>query len=452
MWSLAGDEPSRGDDGGEVFERVDRVSLDELVDVGQRRGHAACERRVVGRGLQRVHPHDAVRDAVQAGHLLGELGGLAAIPAVGEDDDHRAAGHAPHAPLVVERAQALAEAGAARPVDDALRRRGDRGVGIARRELTGDAGEAGAEREGLDPAAPDHRGVQEAHERAGVGLHRAADVAEQDDAPGPARVLRVRATDRFAAGAHRLTDGAAQIGTAAAPARGAHATRLAQRAGEAQVGHQTAGLGELGVGVVGEVAGLEHLVAAVAHLDAGVDLLVAVAGAVVVGAVVERQRDLLHLGPGEAQGADALPPRGERAVVGVEVFGAMHERGQARPVDALAPFAADRRQRVGEQHRAADGHGEPGAAQHPGEAHGEAIEARRLRGADRRRPWPQSPRRPTAPRTSASTPWARVRSWSSRYLRMVPSVSDTVASSTSPCPSAASAFAQSMVSATPGGL
>ncbi len=45
-----------------------------------------------------------------------------------------------------------------------------------------------------------------------------------------------------------------------------------------------------------------------------------------------------------------------------------------------------------------------------------------------------------------------VRSWSSRYFSTVPSVATTVRSSSSVTPSAASAWAQSMVSATPGGL
>ncbi len=55
-------------------------------------------------------------------------------------------------------------------------------------------------------------------------------------------------------------------------------------------------------------------------------------------------------------------------------------------------------------------------------------------------------------RTSCSIPAARVRSWSSRYLRTVPRVTSTARSSMVVRPSAARALAQSMVSATPGGL
>ena len=57
-----------------------------------------------------------------------------------------------HAPLVVELAQPLAEPGAARPVGDPPGGGGDGGVGIARRQLPGDAGEPGADGERLDPA------------------------------------------------------------------------------------------------------------------------------------------------------------------------------------------------------------------------------------------------------------------------------------------------------------
>ena len=87
---------------GQVLERRERVALDELVNVRQRGRHSPGERRELGRRLQRVHPHDPVRDPVQPRHLLGEHLGIAAVPAVGEDHDDRAAGHAPHAPLVVE--------------------------------------------------------------------------------------------------------------------------------------------------------------------------------------------------------------------------------------------------------------------------------------------------------------------------------------------------------------
>ena len=93
----------------------------------------------------------------------------------------------------------------------------------------------------------------------------------------------------------------------------------------------------------------------------------------------------------------------------------------------------------------ADGHVEPGAAQHAGERDGDAV---RL---DARSSSPAS-RAPTAARTSSPMPCVAHALWSSRYLSTVPSVASTVRSSSVVAPSAASACAQSIVSATPGGL
>ena len=82
----------------QLLERGERVALDELVNVRQGRGHSLGQRRVAGTRLERVDPHDPVGDPVEAGHLLGEHLGLAAVPAVGEDHDDRAAGHARGSP------------------------------------------------------------------------------------------------------------------------------------------------------------------------------------------------------------------------------------------------------------------------------------------------------------------------------------------------------------------
>src|SRR6266540_942300 len=101
--------PARGfvaDDRRELFHRGQRMPLDEVVDVGQRCGHAPGQRGVARRDLQRVDPHDVEGHSLQAAHLLGEHVGVAAVPAIAEDDDDRAAGHSAYAPFVVEPPQA----------------------------------------------------------------------------------------------------------------------------------------------------------------------------------------------------------------------------------------------------------------------------------------------------------------------------------------------------------
>ena len=127
--------------------------------------------------------------------------------------------------------QALAEAGAARPVGDRPAGRGQGGVGVARRQLPGEAGEPGAEGERLDPGPADDGGVDEAQQRPGVGLHRPADVDQQHDPAGPlGRGRRWRRRDRLAAGAQRLAHRAAQVGRPRSCAATARRRRLRRSA------------------------------------------------------------------------------------------------------------------------------------------------------------------------------------------------------------------------------
>ena len=172
-----------------------------------------------GDRLQRVHPHHRCATRCRRAICSASVVGVATVPPVGQDHHDRAARQAAHPPLVVERAEPLAEPGAARPVDDASpprpRRRRDR----ADRELAGDPGEAGAERERLDPAPADDRGVEEAHKRTRVRLHRAADVAEEHNAPRAGRWdTRNARANRLATGADRAAHGPAQVGVAPGPA------------------------------------------------------------------------------------------------------------------------------------------------------------------------------------------------------------------------------------------
>ena len=78
----------------------------------------------------RVDPDDAVREPVQPGHLVGEQARRPSFPAVAEDDDDGAPGHAALAPAVEERLARLAEPGAARPVRHLLPRLAQRGLGV----------------------------------------------------------------------------------------------------------------------------------------------------------------------------------------------------------------------------------------------------------------------------------------------------------------------------------
>src|SRR5882672_258653 len=129
-------------------EGVQRMPLHELVNEREGRRHPGRQRSVTWRRFEWVYPHRPVGDPLQPLHLLGQQGRVAPVPAVGEDHDHRAAGHTPYAPLVVELSHPLPQAGAARPVWHRTGGLGQGGVRVAGRQLAGDAGQAGAEGEG----------------------------------------------------------------------------------------------------------------------------------------------------------------------------------------------------------------------------------------------------------------------------------------------------------------
>ena len=191
------------------------------------------ERRVAGRDLQRVDPDHPVGDAVEPHHLLGEHGRVAAVPAVGQDDDDRAPRHATLAPVVVELRGARHRGGCRRSQSttrvDVWRRAI---VGVADRELAGDAREPGAERERLDLLASGDGGVHEPQQRPRVRLHRSADVEQQHEPAVAGGRFAPVAPDRLAA---RLASppepcGAGRVGPVRAllPRRGG-ATRGASR-------------------------------------------------------------------------------------------------------------------------------------------------------------------------------------------------------------------------------
>ena len=92
--------------------------FDELVNVRQRGRHSLRQRRVARARLERVHPHDPVRDPREPRHLLGEHSGS---PRSHPSERitttaPRAMPRMPHSSLNAR--SAVAEPRAARPVDD----------------------------------------------------------------------------------------------------------------------------------------------------------------------------------------------------------------------------------------------------------------------------------------------------------------------------------------------
>ena len=223
----------------------------------------------------------------------------------------------------------------------------------------------------------------------------------------------------------------------------------AQRAPQAQVGHEPAGLGVLLRRVGGEVLGAQVLGARPAHRD---DLALGLrrrrprAGASPASSPASRASviGIVSSGPGRAASGTGMPKqRGEDRVVGREVVGLGHEHGPARPV-AVGQRRGARAPRAPRRSAAPATASAPhtGPAQRRAEAgrrRGTQVgrrTARRLRrrrgsgavvgrvghGARRRRRRSRGPLdRGLDQRRRAPGP--ATRSWSSWYLRSAPSVS-----------------------------
>src|SRR5689334_2992523 len=90
---------------GVLAQGLEALPGDQAVAVRQRREHAPGLHREGARAHARVDPYDPVSEPREARHLTADERGVAALPAVGEDHDDGAAGHATPAVAVVERLQ-----------------------------------------------------------------------------------------------------------------------------------------------------------------------------------------------------------------------------------------------------------------------------------------------------------------------------------------------------------
>ena len=309
---------------------------------------------------------------MQALHLLAEYRRVAPIPSVGEHHHDRAARHAALAPLVVERSETVTEAGAAPVVGDPLGRSRQRLIGVARRELAGEPGEPGAERERLDLLAAGDCGVHEADQGSCIRLHRSTHVEQQHQPAGAQTGALIVPTNRFAARPHRGPNRAAQIGAIRAPGGGGEPQRSARRADQSELAHQLLGLDQLVRRVLGEILPTKYLGGAEAQFDhrivrrlCSVGLIVVV----VVVVVVDRQRDVERFLLDRQVDADRglLPEHAKRAVVQFVIFRAPHERGPTCPEHRVPIAQPDGRQRLAERDGGAGRDVDPGSAKHPAE-------------------------------------------------------------------------------------
>ena len=297
-----------------------------------------------------------------------------------------------------------------------------------------------------DCGRPAHDDVGETQQRVGVGLHRPRDVDEQHDLPRPAGVVAAEELAHLALVAQRGAQGPSGIGLAV-PRRGSAPRRAGRRLG-AQQREQPPQVLTLGGGELGEIAVAQDLRAAGAGVHLGSVVVFAVAGLVLAGRRERgepRRRRFALVDDARSAALAGGEPLLEGLVVARQVVGIRAERETAGPVGLHAAGDVERVERPEERGDAVGGDREPGVAQHDREAD-ETLD----RVVDRIAPcscwWSRAQ---DASRVSSCL---RMRSASSRYLRTAPSVAAALSTSRCRAPTSCSARAQSMVSATPGGL
>ena len=224
--------------------------------------------------------------------------------------------------------------------------------------------------------------------------------------------------------------------------------------------------------IVGEVLVAQHLDRAVTHHDVGFALVVVDRRRVVLGArlvpLIYRDRHrgghfdaLVELGPN--------PVLTEDLVVGHEVFAAGDQRGAPAPVPGRAAQAVHCCQGTDVQDRGADrnldtgiakGLDEPGRKQRQLGAVDDSPFGQRgvlaLEASRRQHPvglFVHGARQlAVAASTILSRPYSRARCWSSRYFNTAPRLTSAPSTDSPLCSRRCSAWAQSIDSATPGGL
>ena len=194
---------------------------------------------------------------------------LAALPAVGEDDDDGPPGRPALPPAVDERAQHLAQPGAARPVRDGLappRRSARSGSRIRSSRVTRVSRVPRVKASTARGRAADHD-VREAQQRVGVGLHRAGDVDQQHDLARPPGPVAAAQLAQLAVVAQRGAQRAPRVGAAVRGPGAAAATARVGRSGRSRASSRRRCSRSAG-GELGEVAVAQHLGAAGPRVDA----------------------------------------------------------------------------------------------------------------------------------------------------------------------------------------
>ena len=314
-------------------------------------------------------------------------------------------------------------------------------------ERTRDPGEAGGEEEDLDPIETSRHAVEKVQQHPRVPLHRAADVADQDEGTPALRPLASWQRDELAAVSEVATDEAPDV-EAWSPT-GGPPTGAAHPEIPAELGEELSGLAELLVGQVCEVLLSDGVAVAVAqgrralHLESwraglllrrrrrwGLDLRCSRPPALAHGPQVAGRPLVRRASPEDPEG---LVEEGQ-------VLGPMDEDAAERVIEVALPSHVHVGQRADQVQRSERLRLHPEPTEHAGE-----VEQVREQGAHRAAGC-------LARLSIDCTRSPRIDWMSSWFLRMIPSVWSIVSASSSWRSRATSAATQSSVSDTPATL
>jgi len=153
----------------------------EIINIGHGGLNTPGQRLVAGGAEKGVEPDEAIAASMKAGHLLAEKFRVAAIPPVANDQHHRSPSQNPPPPIKIKAFEGFAYPSAAAPIGNSSGNMVHGPINVFVAQLAGNPGQAGAEDEGFDDLVQAFgEAVDEVEQEAGVSLHWAADVGNND--------------------------------------------------------------------------------------------------------------------------------------------------------------------------------------------------------------------------------------------------------------------------------
>src|SRR5215510_8716151 len=190
---------------------IDVVHRYESVQIGKCCLHPLTKWFVVVTCQQWIEPDDFLASSFQVLHLPLEQTHIATVPAVADDDNHRAMGNHARSKVAVESMQRAPDVGSTRPAKNTA---GNlfQGIGdVLRTDQMSDAAEGSAKDKSLHAPEFVLQPVHELNQESAVAIHRTAHIAKQHDPGLFDAPFAIDQVDNLATVLHVLAHGPARI-------------------------------------------------------------------------------------------------------------------------------------------------------------------------------------------------------------------------------------------------